>query len=112
MRRWHEDVVLTEGEMRRTTEYGYWSALEWIQRAPLRANDVGDELLEGLTAYCREQEWRETKTCKMLTEKSARIRLLGRGYLAGEPPAGAAVVIPLEEDGSGDEGDEEEGQPD
>ncbi|KAJ7906618.1 hypothetical protein B0H13DRAFT_2505539 [Mycena leptocephala] len=111
MHRWHEDVVLTEEEIPRTIEYGYWSAFEWIRRAPLRANDVSDELLEGLAAYSREQECREMQTCDMLSDKWAHIRLLGRAYLARETAAGAALVVPLE-DGNADEGDEEEGQPD
>ncbi|KAJ7846759.1 hypothetical protein B0H13DRAFT_1646449 [Mycena leptocephala] len=106
MRRWHEDVVLTEEEMRRTIEYRYWSAFEWIPRAPLRANDVGDELLEGVVAYSREQECHET-----CYRRNGRAFACCRAYLAREMVAGAAVVVPLKED-SADEGDEEEGQPD
>ncbi|KAJ7441221.1 hypothetical protein FB451DRAFT_982786, partial [Mycena latifolia] len=55
MRRWHEDVVLTEEEMCRTIEYGYWSSGEWICRAMLRAGAVEPALDEGLRAYAGEQ---------------------------------------------------------
>ncbi|KAJ6549339.1 hypothetical protein B0H10DRAFT_2380877, partial [Mycena sp. CBHHK59/15] len=115
MRRWHEDVVLVEEEMHRTIEYGYWSAVEWVRRIPQRAEDVSAELLEGLTAYGREQEARELKTCEELTEKWAAIRLRGRAFLAKETPAGIEVVVPLDDDErERDEGsdEEEEGLPD
>jgi hypothetical protein len=74
---------------------------------------VSDELLEGLTAYGREQEWRETKTSDMLLQKWAPIRLLGRAFRARETAAGTAVVIPLQEgdESSDDEDDDEEGRP-
>ncbi|KAJ7810476.1 hypothetical protein B0H13DRAFT_2243448 [Mycena leptocephala] len=114
MRRWHEDVVLVEEEMHRTIEYGYWSAVEWVRRIPQRAEDVSAELLEGLTAYGREQEARELKTCEELTEKWAAIRLRGRAFLAKETPAGIEVVVPLDDDErERDEGsdEEEEGLP-
>jgi hypothetical protein len=74
MRRWQEDVVLVEEEMRRTVEYGYWSACEWARRAGGRAGTVDNELLEGLTAYAREQQNRETTTCETLTRNWAKIR--------------------------------------
>jgi hypothetical protein len=70
-------MVLVEEEMRRTIEYGYWSAREWERWADGRAGSVDDELLEGLTAYAREQQQREVKTSKTITEKWAGIRLKG-----------------------------------
>ncbi|KAJ6475381.1 hypothetical protein C8R45DRAFT_1159328 [Mycena sanguinolenta] len=69
MRRWHEDVVLVEEEMRRTIEYGYWQAREWLERSVGRESMVGDELQEGLKAYALEQVHRETRTCEDLTTK-------------------------------------------
>ncbi|KAF7365867.1 CxC2 domain-containing protein [Mycena venus] len=115
MRRWQEDVVLVKEEMRRTIEYGYWSACEWARRAEARAGTVGEELLEGLTAYAREQQNRETKTCEKLTTNWAKIREKGRAYLARETVAGVEVVVPLDDEedriGEGDDG-EEEGPPD
>jgi hypothetical protein len=112
MRQWHEDVVLVEEEMRRTIEYGYWSAAQWGTRAGARAGTVEDE---GLAAYAREQVDRETKTSEELTAKWARIREKGHAFLAWETVSGATVVIPLDDDegeeGEGDD-EEEEGLPD
>jgi hypothetical protein len=112
MRRWQEDVVLVEEEMCRTIEYGYWSAYEWARRAGARAGTVDSELLEGLTAYAREQQNRETTTCERLTTNWAKIREKGRAYLARETVAGVEVVVLLddEEEQIGDDG--EEGPPD
>lgn len=109
MRRWREDVVLVEEEMRRTIEYGFWSALEWGKRGTAR-KEVSSELTEGLMAYAQEQQDRELRTCTWLTEKWAPIREWGCIYLAGEAVSGADVVVPLEEDDVA--GDEEDGQPD
>ncbi|KAF7343966.1 CxC2 domain-containing protein [Mycena venus] len=84
MRRWHEDVVLVEEEMHRTIESGVPGL--WNPR-----------LQEGLTAYAREQQWRETETCDKLQQ---RVEI---------------VVVDLDdEDYQGGEGDEEEeeGTPD
>ncbi|KAJ6542872.1 hypothetical protein B0H19DRAFT_1268077 [Mycena capillaripes] len=114
MRRWQEDVVLVKEEMRRTIEYGYWSACEWAQRAEARAGTVNGELLEGLAAYALEQQSRETTTCEKLATDWAQIREKGRAYLARETVAGVEVVVPLEdeEERIWEEDDEEEGPPD
>ncbi|KAF8210714.1 hypothetical protein K438DRAFT_97234, partial [Mycena galopus ATCC 62051] len=116
MRRWHEDVVLVEEEMRRTIEYGHWAAGEWARRADARAGVVEDEVLEGLKVYAREQEVRETTTCETLTAKWAGMREKGRAYLARETAPGVEVVVPLddEEDGGEDgrDNEDEEGPPD
>jgi hypothetical protein len=113
MRRWQEDVVLVEEEMRRTVEYGYWSAREWERRANGRAGSVDDELLEGLTVYVQEQQQREVKISDTTAEKWAGIRLKGRAYLARETAPGMDIVVPLDEDDAGEEDDEEEeGPPD
>ncbi|KAF8145245.1 hypothetical protein K438DRAFT_1501614, partial [Mycena galopus ATCC 62051] len=84
MRRWNEDVVLVEEEMRRTLEYGHWMAAEWAARAGVRATDVDAKLREGLAAYAREQHEREMTTCGELTAKWAGIRGKGRAFLARE----------------------------
>ncbi|KAF8162287.1 hypothetical protein K438DRAFT_1775989 [Mycena galopus ATCC 62051] len=68
MRRWHEDVVLVEEEMRRTIQYGYWEAGQWLERSVARENEVDAELQEGLKAYALEQTHREAKTCDQLKE--------------------------------------------
>ncbi|KAJ7165438.1 hypothetical protein C8R43DRAFT_878439, partial [Mycena crocata] len=110
MRRWHEDVVLTEEEMRRTLEYGHWAAAAWLGREELRDGAVDAVLKEGLVAYAQEQAHREVETVADLEIKWAAIREKGRAYLARETLAGVDVVVPL-----GDEdvrGDEDEGAPD
>ncbi|KAF8121845.1 hypothetical protein K438DRAFT_1653350 [Mycena galopus ATCC 62051] len=60
MRRWYEDVVLVEEEMRRTVEYGNWAAREWVARAGKRVGTVSEELQEGLSAYAWEHEHRDS----------------------------------------------------
>ncbi|KAJ7121758.1 hypothetical protein C8R43DRAFT_1136439 [Mycena crocata] len=110
MRRWHEDVVLTEEEMHRTLEYGHWAAAEWLSREELRDGAVDAVLQEGLVAYAREQADREVRTIQDLEGKWAGIREKGRAYLAKETLAGGDVVVLLGEDD--DKGDEEEGAPD
>jgi uncharacterized protein HemY len=112
MRRWNEDVVLVEEEMRRTIEYGYWSAHEWLTRRMARAGTVEDELMEGLTAYAREQEHREITTSQQLTTRWAQIREKGRRFLARETAQGVEVVVPLDVDDEGEDDENEEGPPD
>ncbi|KAJ7720440.1 hypothetical protein B0H16DRAFT_1474428 [Mycena metata] len=117
MRRWHEDVVLVEEEMRRTIAYGYWSGMQWRARASERASSgVSDELQEGLTAYAMEQSDREERTCAKLGEDWAKIRAKGRAYLARETISGENIVVAIGGGDAGDEDDEddeeEEGAPD
>ncbi|KAJ7050144.1 hypothetical protein C8F01DRAFT_1001117 [Mycena amicta] len=113
MRRWHEDVVLVEEEMRRTIEYGHAAARVWAERKDGRVGTVEDELLDGLRAYAHEQQDRETTTAHRLTQNWAGIRSKGQAYLARETPSGVDVVVPLDDDDAGEEGeDEEEGPPD
>ncbi|KAJ6476013.1 hypothetical protein C8R47DRAFT_1178917 [Mycena vitilis] len=111
MRRWHEDVVLVEEEMRRTIEYGHWMALEWDSRTEARVGAVEPELMEGLRAYAREQQDREIRTADGLTVKWAGLRAKGRAYLARETAPGVEIVVPLDDDDAGAESDEEEGPP-
>ncbi|KAJ7029322.1 hypothetical protein C8F04DRAFT_1264984 [Mycena alexandri] len=117
MNRWHEDVVLVEEEMRRTIEYGYWSAYEWLARSTERANsEVSEELQEGLMVYALEQADRENRTCAKLTADWSKIREKGRAYLAKETMGGEHVVVSIEgeeeEDDDDSDGDDEEGPPD
>ncbi|KAF7372003.1 CxC2 domain-containing protein [Mycena venus] len=94
-RRWDEDVVLVEEEMRRTIEYGHSMARKWKQRAGARAGTIEPELLEGLMAYAHEQEVRETATSAMLTANP-----------------GVEVVVLLDDEVGEGQGDEEDGPPD
>jgi hypothetical protein len=113
MRRWHEDVVLTEEEMRRTIEYGYWASGEWVQRARVRAGTAGVDaaLEEGLVAYAGEQAARELTTCARLTEKWAPIRKRGLAYLARGTPTNVDIRVPIGFT-DGRDSEDEEGEPD
>ncbi|KAJ7016855.1 hypothetical protein C8F04DRAFT_1215328 [Mycena alexandri] len=108
MRRWHEDVVLVEEEMRRTIQYGYWEAGEWLKRSVARVDDVDEVLQEGLKVYALEQVHREAKTCDLLKVKWAPWRERGRLYLAHQTVPIEAFVAPVEENSPGDEDDDED----
>ncbi|KAJ6574049.1 hypothetical protein B0H19DRAFT_1208169 [Mycena capillaripes] len=112
-RRWYEDVVLVEEEMRRTIEFGYSMASKWAERARGRVSSVDQELLDGLTVYAREQEYREILTCETLAVKWSPVREKGRAFLARETTPGVGIVIPLDEDDElHDDDDDEESPPD
>lgn len=116
MRRWHEDVVLVEEEMRRTIQYGYWEAGEWLDRSEAREKrgNMDPVLQEGLKAYALEQVHREAKTCDKLKDAWGFWRERGRLYLARETPPSTLIVAP-EETARGDEGEDsedDEGEPD
>ncbi|KAJ7794949.1 hypothetical protein B0H14DRAFT_2224987, partial [Mycena olivaceomarginata] len=51
MRRWHEDIVLIEEEMRCTIEFGSYMAEEWQRRSASRHVPMNPALAEGLRAY-------------------------------------------------------------
>ncbi|KAJ7026606.1 hypothetical protein C8F04DRAFT_966262 [Mycena alexandri] len=108
MRRWYEDVVLVEEEMRRTIQYGYWEAGEWLKRSVARDDSTNEGLREGIKAYALEQAHREAKTCTLLKEKWAPWRERGQRYLARESVPIKAFVAPIEERREGDEDDDEE----
>ncbi|KAJ7754658.1 hypothetical protein DFH07DRAFT_868558 [Mycena maculata] len=98
-RRWREDVVLVEEEMRRTIEFGYWMAATWEMRAGARTRGVDEPLHEGLNAYAQEQ----------LERKWAGIRAKGRAYLAGEALGeGARVLVNIDGEGGSGEGDDDD----
>ncbi|KAJ7242525.1 hypothetical protein C8J57DRAFT_1526216 [Mycena rebaudengoi] len=99
-RRWDEDVVLVEEEMRRTIETGGFLARRWRERAMARTRGMDAELAEGLVAYTEEQVARETVTSRMLETKWAGIRRKGirrKGwaYRARELDASEEVVVLL-----------------
>lgn len=98
--------------MRRTIEYGYWQAAEWLVRTAERSGEVPAELEEGLKAYGLEQADRESRTCETLQRKWALIREKGRAYLRRETTGGVEVRLPLDAEEDAEEGDEEEGPPD
>ncbi|KAJ7754614.1 hypothetical protein B0H16DRAFT_1886706 [Mycena metata] len=113
MQRWYEDVVLVE-EMRRTIQYGYWEAGEWLQRSVARDGMSDGELQEGIKAYGLEQAHWEAETCTRLKAKWTPWRERGQQYLARESVPIKAFVAPIEERCAGDEDadDEDESLPD
>lgn len=53
-RRWHEELLLLEEEMRRCLQYCVWRA-DWWDWQATRHRDISDVLAEGLSAYASEQ---------------------------------------------------------
>ena len=93
------------------------SVREFVRVAGARASEVDKELMEGLTAYAREQEDREKRTSEILAAKWGRIRQKGRAYLARETLGsdgivGDDIVVLLDDEEEAEGGDEEEGIPD
>ncbi|KAJ7184060.1 hypothetical protein C8R46DRAFT_1026074 [Mycena filopes] len=111
-RRWREDLVLVEEEMRRMIKYGRWAETRWIARASartvqLRTKVVGNanvktvealskEVAEGVRAYALEQADRERRTCAMLERDWAPLRARAAQYLNGEEVAGLEIVVPVD----------------
>lgn len=86
LRRWNEDVVIVDEEMKRTIEFGEWMALEWEQRATARTANMTPALAEGLRVYALEHVEREQWMCLKLTAQWAGLREKARVYLAGITP--------------------------
>ncbi|KAJ7161942.1 hypothetical protein C8R43DRAFT_880650 [Mycena crocata] len=113
--RWHEDIVLVDEEMRRTIEYGAWSACEWEVRATARTAGLTAALEEGLRAYAMEHVAREHETCSRLSVKWSGLRAKAKSYLEELTEEDDTVVIlDLDDDNATDtdedsdvEGDEE-----
>ncbi|KAJ7446784.1 hypothetical protein FB451DRAFT_1343526 [Mycena latifolia] len=82
-RRWHEDIVLVDEEMRCTIEFGAFMAGTWWLRATARTERVSPELEEGLRAYAMEHVDREERTCVRLSVQWRGLREKARMYLAG-----------------------------
>ncbi|KAJ7715054.1 hypothetical protein B0H16DRAFT_1667163 [Mycena metata] len=99
MRRWREDVVLVEEEMRRTIEYGHWAAVEWMGRATERlSSGVSKELQEGLTAYAWEQADREGRTLpnRVIDVLGARIEKECGLIAAAKMPSNVGLAVQAE----------------
>jgi hypothetical protein len=113
MRRWHEDVVLVEEEMRRTIEFGGWMVAQWEVRASARTQGVDPALAEGLRAYALEHVSREEKTCTTLASQWAGLREKARVYMAGVTvDRRTEVVLDAEDEDLDDpEGDVEGDEP-
>ncbi|KAJ7737187.1 hypothetical protein DFH07DRAFT_870629 [Mycena maculata] len=67
-KRWREELVTVEEEMRRTIQYGVWEKVRWMERASARTMMLGTteaitpEVQEGAQAYALEQADREQRT--------------------------------------------------
>lgn len=94
MRRWHEDIVLIEEEMRRTIEYGTWMGGEWETQTTARSV-ASPALAEGLRAYAKEHVAREERTCRHLQTQWGGLRAKAAAYLAGVREVGPEVVVDL-----------------
>ncbi|TRM56615.1 hypothetical protein BD626DRAFT_551464 [Schizophyllum amplum] len=54
-RRWHEEIILLEEEMRRALVYCTWMSTSWEARASQRTTPMTSALTEGLRAYAFDQ---------------------------------------------------------
>jgi hypothetical protein len=107
-RRWHEDIVLLEEEMRRTIEYGNWMAAEWEDQATARTKNVDAALAEGLRAYAAEHVDREKRTRVVLEKQWTGLHEKADLYLAGittDQRAQVVIVDTTEGDPDDPEGD-------
>ncbi|KAJ6448608.1 hypothetical protein DFH09DRAFT_965993 [Mycena vulgaris] len=98
-RRWREDLVMVEEEMRRTIEFGEWAGKVWKLRASARTKRLGTaapispEVAEGVRAYAMKQVDRERRTTDKLTREWAPIRARAAEYLRGEDISGRPAII-------------------
>ncbi|KAJ7810080.1 hypothetical protein B0H14DRAFT_3480890 [Mycena olivaceomarginata] len=83
MRRWHEDVVLVEEEMRRTIEFGGWMVAQWEVSTSARTQGVDLALAEGLRVYSLKHISHEEKMCTMLVSQWAGLCEKAQVYMAG-----------------------------
>ncbi|KAK6977280.1 hypothetical protein R3P38DRAFT_3237413 [Favolaschia claudopus] len=105
-RRWHEDIILIEEEMRRTIEYGVWMGREWERCAAARSV-ASPALAEGLNAYAKEHVRREEVTCQRLRNQWAGLRLKAARYLERVEDFGPGIVVNV--DGEDRDEEDEEG---
>ncbi|KAJ7712131.1 hypothetical protein B0H16DRAFT_1342977 [Mycena metata] len=98
-RRWREELVLVEEEMRRTIAYGVTAEQRWLARANARTVMLGTsvpmsaEVAEGVRAYALEQADRERRTCEKVREDWVAIRARGAQYLAGVDISGQGEIV-------------------
>jgi hypothetical protein len=90
LRRWQEELVMVEEEMRRTIDYGSHAEQRWKVRATARASmlstgtPISPEVAEGARAYALEYADRERRTTAALELDWVPIRARGAMYLRGE----------------------------
>ncbi|KAJ7030498.1 hypothetical protein C8F04DRAFT_1263797 [Mycena alexandri] len=95
-KRWREDLVLVEEEMRWTIEYGRWAEARWLTRATARTVALGTEKAispEVVRAYALEHAERERRTWEALEEDWAPLRARAAQYLKGEDIRGQPELM-------------------
>ncbi|KAG6822683.1 hypothetical protein H0H92_012945 [Tricholoma furcatifolium] len=91
-RRWREELILLEEEMRRVLQYTEWKASWWAERASQCAVD-SSSLTEGMIAYaleqaamerCRRDIWHTRwEPVRVRAKEAVREKLGGSGNLSG-----------------------------
>ncbi|EMD33453.1 hypothetical protein CERSUDRAFT_25877, partial [Gelatoporia subvermispora B] len=76
-KRWTEEVMLINKEMRRAIEYTRWLADYWESRANLR-DGISLELQDGIRAYAAEHAAAERRLASQWEEKWAVVRALAK----------------------------------
>ncbi|KAJ7019525.1 hypothetical protein C8F04DRAFT_975501 [Mycena alexandri] len=88
-KRWREELVLLEEEMRRMIEFGRWAEKRWIARASAwtvmlgMTTPISPEVAEGVRAYALEHADLERRTWEALAVDWAPIRQRAAKYLKG-----------------------------
>ncbi|KAJ7429396.1 hypothetical protein B0H11DRAFT_1768213 [Mycena galericulata] len=104
-RRWREELILLEEEMRRTVEFGLWRAAWW--REQTGAEPPSEEVGEGLAAFAEECARTELKRAEGLERKWAPVREKASRALAGLD-GGSLIEIHLTQEEIADVDDEGE----
>ncbi|KAJ7430009.1 hypothetical protein B0H11DRAFT_1765883 [Mycena galericulata] len=104
-KRWREDLVMVEEEMRRTIEFGEWAEKRWTTRATMRTQMLGTskpmtpEVEEGVRAYALEHADRERRTNAQLIKSWGPIRARAQEYLSGRDISGqTTILVPVDPD--------------
>ncbi|KAJ7458371.1 hypothetical protein B0H11DRAFT_1737827 [Mycena galericulata] len=104
-KRWREDLVIIEEEMRRSIQFGEWAENRWTVRASARTKMLGTstpmtpEVQEGVQAYALEHADRERRTNAELVTSWGPIRARAQDYLNGRDISGqATIVVPVDLD--------------
>ncbi|KAJ7781789.1 hypothetical protein DFH07DRAFT_949486 [Mycena maculata] len=99
-KRWREDLVTVEEEMRRTIEFGHFAERQWRERADARTSmlderekEVSLEVLEGVRAYALEHADQERRTCEALEKDWAPLWAKAALYLQGEESGDLQRVV-------------------
>jgi hypothetical protein len=98
-KRWREDLVTVEEEMRRTMHFGSRAEQRWKVRATARTSMLGTgtpispEVAEGARAYALEHADRERRTTAALELDWAPIRERGALYLRGADISHLAELV-------------------